>query len=156
MEKKELNFEQTKNKALKYLEYRVHSEREMRQKLKRAGAGEENVEQVIEFLTEYGFLNDEEFAELYIRELKNLKKFGKKRIKLELMKKGISAEITESAISNEEWEEEDMLMPMIQKKLGGNFDRKNIEKAVRYFAYKGYGYDEIKAVIDRMKGEEEI
>ncbi len=156
MEKKVLTLEQTKNKALKYLEYRVHSEHELRQKLWRAGAEEENTEKVIAFLTEYRFLNDEEFARLYIRELKNIKKFGKKRIKLELMKKGISSEITEAALSEEDWEEEDILMPMMCKRLGGNFERKNIEKAVRYFAAKGYGYDEIKTVIDRIKagGEE--
>lgn len=155
MEKKVLNFEQTKNKALRILEFRVHSEREMRQKLARAGAQEENIDKVVEFLTEYRFLNDEEFARLYLRELKNAKKFGKRRIKSELLKKGIDRDIIEEVLAEEEWDEEDALEPLVRKKLGGNFERKNIEKAVRYFAYKGYGYDEIKTVIERIQAEEE-
>ncbi len=155
MEKKMLTFEQTKNKALKYLEYRVHSERELRQKLRRAGAEERNIDMVMEFLVEYKFVNDEEFAELYIRELKNLKRFGQKRIRLELSKKGIPSEIIENAILQEEWEEEDVLLPMMRKRLGGNFERKNLEKAVRYFVYKGYSYDDINSAIDKLKMEEE-
>lgn len=155
MEKKTLTFEGTKNKALKYLEYRVHSAQEMRQKLKRAGAEEENIERVMDFLCEYKFINDEEFARLYINELKNMKKFGKKRVRMELARKGIPAEIAEQAMLEAEWNEEEVLLPMMRKKLGGDFERKNIEKAIRYFSTKGYGYDEIKSAIESLKTEEE-
>ena len=71
---KKLEFEQVKNKALRYLEYRAHSEHELYVKLKRAGAEEEDIERVLEFLREYRFVDDKEFALKCARDMKNLKK----------------------------------------------------------------------------------
>ena len=154
-EDKSTRYEAAKNKALRLLEYRSHSEREMRDKLKRVGFGHEEIERVLEFLREYNFINDREFAEKYARNLKNIKRMGKHRIKAELMKKGIASELIDDAISGIDWEEEDILTPMVRKKLDGDFERKSIDRCVRYFLYKGYSYDEIKIAIDRIQSEEE-
>ncbi len=151
---KTLNYEETKHKALKYLEYRNHFEQELKVKLKRVGATDENIEKVMEFLREYNFVNDREMSVRYAKDLKNLKKFGKQRVRTELIKKGLSCEIAENAISELSWEDDDVLYEMIKKKLGGNLERKNIDKAIRYFLYKGYSYDEIKRALDRIKAEE--
>jgi len=43
-EKKELTFDEAKDKALRLLEFRSHSERELSDKLKRAGAKEEDID----------------------------------------------------------------------------------------------------------------
>lgn len=152
---KKLEFEQVKNKALRYLEYRAHSEHELYVKLKRAGAEEEDIERVLEFLREYRFVDDKEFAVKCARDMKNLKKFGKKRVRAELMKKGIDSEYIENAIEQIEWEDEDVLYPMVKKKLSGDFERKSIDRCIRYFVYKGYGFEEIKSMIEKIKAEEE-
>ena len=34
-------------------------------------------------------------------------------------------------------------------------DRKNIEKVVRYFSYRGYSYDDIKSCIESIKDEQD-
>lgn len=154
-EEKDARYEAAKNKALRVLEYRSHSEREICDKLKRAGFEYEYIERVLEFLREYNFINDREFAEKYARDLKNIKKLGRLRVKAELMKKGIKAEFIEVAISGIDWEEEDVLTPMVRKKLGGDFERKSIDRCIRYFLYKGYSYDEIKVSIERLQSEEE-
>ena len=83
----------------------------------------------------------------------NLKKFGHFRVRAELKNRGISDEYINEAMAELEGEETDMLLPLVEKKLGGNFERKNIEKAVRYFSYRGYSYDDIKQCIDRLKEE---
>lgn len=152
---KKLNYNKTKNKALKFLEYRMHSERELYDKLKRAGAEPVDIEKVIDFLREYKLLDDWEFAKRYTDELKNSKKFGEKRVKAELMKKGISSGIIEDTVKMFEWDEEDVLYPMLKKKLSGNFEKKSIDRCVRYFIYRGYSYDEIKKAIERAQTEEE-
>ena len=61
---------------------------------------------------------------------------------------------TENALENIEWDEEETLYPMIKKKLGGDFDSKNIDKCVRYFIYKGYGIGDIKRNIEKITAEE--
>ncbi len=156
MQKKgELNFHEAKEKALRYLEFRSHSEKELRDKLYRAGAKEEDILAIMEFLKEYRFIDDKSFAEKYAHDLKTLKKFGKIRIKSELFKKGISSDIIDDVLETFDWESEDVLTPLVLKKLSGDFQKKSIDRCIRYFLYKGYSFDEIKASIDKIKTEEE-
>ena len=79
-EKKELTFDEAKDKALRLLEFRSHSERELSDKLKRAGAKEEDIDEILEFCRNYGFLDDRKYAIAKAKDLKNLKKYGKRRI----------------------------------------------------------------------------
>lgn len=151
-EKKELNASQAKEKALRLLEFRAHSEKELCDKLRRAGAKSEDLPEIIDFLRNYGFLNDGEYAKRLARDLQNVKKYGRRRIAQELKTRGINGEILDDALAELKEDEDETLLPLVQKKLGGNFERKNIDKAVRYFMYRGYGYDDIKRCIDSVCG----
>lgn len=153
-EKRELTAAEAKEKALRLLEFRAHSEKELCEKLRRAGATAEDLPPIIEFLREYGFLNDAEYAKRLARDLQNVKKLGKRRIAQELKSRGINGEDFEAALSELSDDEEDALFPLVEKKLGGNFEKKNIDKAIRYFMYRGYGFDDIKRCIDGICAEE--
>lgn len=154
-EKKILNLDETKEKALRLLEFRSHSEFELKEKLKRAGAVEENIDTVFEFCREYGFVNDERYAKGKAVELQRLKKYGRHRIIMELKHKGISSDLIDIALCELEDDECDALYPLVKKKLGGNFEKKNIDKCIRYFIYRGYSFGDIKTCVDRIKSEEE-
>ena len=52
---KELNFDEAKEKALRLLEFRSHSEKELSDKLRRAGARVEDIEEILDFCRNYGF-----------------------------------------------------------------------------------------------------
>ena len=151
--KKILDYNGAREKALRLLEFRSHSEKELSDKLKRAGANAEDIEKILDFCREYGFVNDERYAKGKAKDLKNLKKYGRNRIKQELYSKGISAENIEAALSELDEDEEDMLYPLVKKKLGNNFERKNTDKCIRYFIYRGYELRDIKSCIERIKGE---
>ena len=153
MEKKELTYEQTKEKALRLLEFRSHSEFELIKKLERAGGTE--IESVLEFCREYNFVNDADYAKKCAKDLCNLKKYGVRRIKDELRAKGIEAELIEDALSELFVCEEETLLPLMEKKLAGNFEKKNVDKAIRYFLYRGYGFSDINKCIDTLKNGEE-
>lgn len=153
MIKKELNAAMAKEKALRLLEFRSHSEKELCDKLIRAGANKDDLPPIMEFLKEYGFLDDIEYAKGLARDLQNLKKLGKRRISQELKAKGISGEALEEALSELRADEEDELLPLIERKLGGDFEKKNVDRAIRYFLYRGYGFDDIKACIDKLKAD---
>ena len=153
MEKK-LNAKETKEKALRLLEFRAHSEKELRDKLRRAGAEDEDIDSTVEFLTEYRFLNDEKYAIAKAHDLAHLKKFGKKRIASELKMRGIASEYIDEALENIEIDERETLLPLVEKKLRGDFERKSIDRTIRYFAAKGYRYEDIKACIETVRSEE--
>ena len=152
-EKKELTLERAKEKALRLLEFRSHSEKELCDKLIQAGAKREYLPEIVEFLREFGLLNDSEYAKRLARDLQNLKKFGKRRIVQELKAKGISGEALETALSELSEEEEDALLPLVERKLGGDFEKKNVDRAIRYFIYRGYGFEDIKTCIDKLKSD---
>ena len=85
------------NSALNSLDYRDHSEREIRTKLLRKYDAD-CVEEAVRKLVELDLVNDERYAENYARELYEHKKFGKMRIKSELRAKGIAAGIANEAV----------------------------------------------------------
>ncbi len=150
-----LDYEKAKEKALRLLEFRSHSERELSDKLKRAGANDEDIEKILAFCRNYGFVNDGEYARKKALDLKNLKKYGKRRIYRELQVRGISKEDIENALSQiEDGEEAEELYPLVQKKLKGDFDSKNTDKCIRYFIYRGYDISDIKRCIERIKADE--
>lgn len=152
-ENEELTFEQVKDKALRLLEFRSHSERELTDKLKRAGAKDEDIEEILEFCRNYGFVNDRSYALRKAKDLKNLKKYGIQRIKAELYSKGIPAEYVEEAVAELDEDEEEMLLPLVEKKLKGDFEKKNVDKCIRYFLYRGYSFGDIKNCIENIKQE---
>lgn len=150
MEKK-LTKEQTKEKALRILEFRQNSEYELRQKLIRAGSEPDDIEEAVEFLLKYGFLNDEKYALSKAKELVRIKKFGKIRVVADLKQRGIAQEYIQAAIEQLEDNEEEALLPMVEKKLKGDFEKKSTDRAIRYFAAKGYKFDDIKRCIEQLK-----
>jgi regulatory protein len=146
-----MNYEEVKDKALTLLEYRSHSEAELRQKLRQRGADEDDIDRVTDFLKEYKFINDEDYARRLANDLIKLKRFGLYRVKRELAAKGIDSDTISIVLDGIEIDEEELLLPLVEKKLGGNFEKKNVDKAIRYFMYRGYSFDNIRHCIEYAK-----
>ena len=146
------NYEQTKDKALRLLTFRAHSEKELCDKLRMAGAKEEDIERTLEFCRRYGFVNDLQYAKSKAKDLKNLKKYGKRRIEAELYSKGISSEAVSEAVGELEFDH-DILKMLVEKKLANNFEKKSIDRCMRYFLYRGYEMSDIRNCIEEIKGE---
>lgn len=149
----EPGYEAAKEKALRLLEFRAHSEYELRRKLADAGAAEEDIERVAEFVREYRLVDDEAYAARLAADLAHLKKYGKRRIFSELNRRGIDREIIENVIEELDTDEAETLLPLMKKKLGGDFGQKSRDRAFRYFAARGYGFDDIKAAFEEAKEE---
>lgn len=150
-----LDFAAAKEKALRLLEFRSHSEQELRIKLRRAGAMDEDIDRILDFLREYSLVNDRLYAERLAADLSHLKKYGGYRIKAELLRRGISGEICDEVIASLDCDEAQMLLPLMEKKLGGDFDRKSRDRAFRYFASRGYSFDDIKHAFEQISAQSE-
>jgi regulatory protein len=74
--------------ALRILTPRDHSKYELVRKLKQRGFSREDIDEAIAYCEQFDYINDERTAQVYIRQLKR-KGYGKKRIQLELNKKGL-------------------------------------------------------------------
>jgi len=148
------------NKSLRFLSYRSRSEKEVTDKLLKIKAPEEIVKTIIQKLKDYKFLDDFEFAKMFVRERSLLKNKPARVIKFELKQKGISEEIIEEVLidSREEEKDLDKAKEIIQRKIARykGLDRfKKKEKLSHFLASRGFDYDTIKEAIDEsiLKGE---
>ncbi len=88
------------SRALGYLGYKARSEKEVRERLRRYGYGEETVDSVVGRLEELGYLDDEDFARLLARG-KARRRYGPRRVSAELRRSGVGAEIAEKVVAEE-------------------------------------------------------
>ena len=162
MKKKNLmddEFAKFYNKALRFLSYRSRSEKEVVDNLKKksfgrgSGPSEATIELIIKKLKDYKFLDDLEFAKMWVAERSLLKLKPLRVIKFELKQKGITEEIIEQVLSDSKEEEKDLekAKKIIDKKISkykGLEKQKIREKLGRFLASRGFDYDTIKKAID--------
>ncbi len=89
-----------KSYALNLLSYRKRSELELKKRLKNKDYSKTSINQVIKILKRIGYVDDREFARLWIRD-KQRKAKGPLQIKIELSKKGVAERIITAEMSNE-------------------------------------------------------
>jgi len=90
--------EKARSKALKFCAYQERSQQEMRDKIYSWGLHQREVESIISYLIEEGFLKEERFAIAYAGGKFRIKKWGKIKIKLALKNKKISEPLIKKAL----------------------------------------------------------
>lgn len=149
------DFEKFYKASIRYLSFRPRSEKELRDYLTKKQCDPLICKRIIDSLTRDKFLNDEEFARMWIRERTLIKPKAIRVIKMELKQKGISKELIESAFENSDDSSIDfnLALRLAEKKLRTIHDQtdryKVKEKLGRYLASKGFDWDTIKAAIDQ-------
>ena len=143
--KNESDFGKNYIRAVDLISRRLRSEREIRDYARRKQWTEDNTERVIDRLCERGYLNDERFAESFVRSRANTRNFSAKRMKVELQKKGVKPDIITNILAeSDDYDEMAALRKMIAKKIN-NYDDER--KLVAYLARQGFKYDDIKSAL---------
>ena len=147
------------NYAVSLLSRRDHSQRELMTKLSQKGYTE-GAEEAIRKLRDGGYVSDERFARLYVRELRTFKKYGKRRIEQELYRKGIDREIIREVLEETDFDE-DELVSLIQRKYGRYLlDEKGVAKTINSLLRMGYSYSEIRSALkiinENTESDEEV
>lgn len=142
-----------KNKALNILSKSSQSEKQIQQKLSK-DFEEHTIDRVIEFLQKYKFVDDEDLANRIVNTNVNLNKYGKNKIKQNLYNKGIDKSIIEQAMneidSDKEFENALYLGKKRYDRLKNEDPRKAYQKIGNHLAYKGFNYDIIKKVLNKL------
>lgn len=145
--------------ALRLIEFRDRTKKELYDKLREKGYSENDIDDEIEFLKSYGYINDRRFAEHYTNDAINLKKWGKIRIRTELIRKGIDREIIDSAIEEAFLDiEDDRVFTQMQTRFK-NSDFSNIKERTRIFNFfmrRGFSAEEIKGAMNKMCSFDDI
>lgn len=145
-----------KQRALNYLAHKPRTKTEVRRKLRRNDVPAVVIDQVIDRMVELGYLDDQSYAQEYVRRRFASKGYGPIRIRSELKKRGIDRHLAETAIE-EEFAEVDVVEAAREAaekrwaRLSGEEDpRKRRDKLYRHLKRRGYTYDTIRIVIEEI------
>lgn len=145
MEKKCFTFDEIKLKLANYCIYQDRCHFEVEQKMKEFVLIPEAKEQLLLYLLQNDFLNEERFAKSYVRGKFKQKKWGKNKIKQSLKQKFIQDKLIVSAIKEEinadDYREclQNYLEKLMPKNIEIPYMQKN--KSISYLIQKGFEYE---------------
>lgn len=136
--------------ALKLISFKDRTEKEITDRLLRKGFSEEEAAGELAFLHEYGYINDESYAKRFAADAVNLKKWGKRRIITELVRRGIERTAAENAAEEVCTDTQSLIADELRRKFSGA-DLKDIKERRRIFAYfarRGFSPPEISGAMN--------
>ena len=151
-----IDYSKAVNKCYDLLARRSHSVKELRDKLNRS-FDETAVQNAIELMLEYGYLNDEEYAKELFNHLSTNKKMSERFIALEMKKRGISSDIYESILSDADIDNigvaYDIITAKYLRKLNEEGGR---QKVIAALMRKGFSYSDISSALEMIENDDEL
>ena len=142
--------------ALRALNARDRTERELREVLMRRGCPQDAIEVVLEDLIAEGLVDDRRYADRYIEDRRDLDNWGNVRIALELERRGVPADVIEAAIADDGADELGTALALLEARIaaiGGDRDR---NKAWNLLVRRGYepelAYSAVREHEKRLRG----
>lgn len=139
-------------KAIDYISSRIHTKKELFDKLFKKGFEKKVIDSAIFKLEEYNYVNDELFAKTFVQE--NYK-YSKKMLENKLKQKGVSSEIISNVLElNTDEKEEELcekqLKKLLKSKNKNDFSKEELQKIYMSLFRKGFEFDLIKKVCRKV------
>lgn len=141
------------NKIFRYCAYQERCKQEIRTKLRELEADRDEVPEILAYLEEEGFLDEDRYARVFAGGKFRVKKWGKTKIRNELRKKGIEEAAIQAAFRAEIPHDDYLhtLRLQIEKKvetLSGHTPLEQQEKLNRFLRQKGYEWE---LIVEELK-----
>ena len=143
--------------AIRFIERRMHSRKELSTKLTRAEYGPLVIKSVLDQLTELNYVNDARFAETRAESAAVYKHHGPNRARMELAKKGVERETARRAVE-QVYEAHDSMATAREVAQGKMKSLARLEPHVArrrlmgMLLRRGFDFDTIKPVIEEALG----
>jgi regulatory protein len=150
-----------KSQAFKHLSYRDRSKQEVAHYLREKGHAPSTIKITLQDLEKLNYINDHHFAIKWGRWCVEVKKFGKKRMRHELLAKGVSSHIIETALDMlySSFPEQDLALACVNKKLAslnGIEPEKKMRRLAQHLQRRGFSadiiYEALKAFTTKHGG----
>lgn len=153
----ELNFRRAKSEAVKYLTFKLRSEKEVFNKLVDKEYEQGIAQRVIEELKSMGYINDKLYVQKYIFDRSKLKPKSKKLLKYELMARGISEHDIDEIMSDWKVDETVVAEAIVRKRFGkyNTSDEKVLRKIYSFLRHRGFGFEVIQTVANRINNSDD-
>lgn len=137
-------------KAVDYLARAMKTTKQVRDYLTKKGYSVDVTNCVIEKLQGYKYLDDQAYARMYVEQSKTHK--GERRIKQELLNKGISHNDVDDHVQVDADDQLTSATSLAQKYLKNKQrDVKTMQKLQRFLLYRGFDFDVVNTVIRAFK-----
>lgn len=146
--------EKARNYAFLLLKFRTRSEKEITRRLKEKKFDEQAIKETIEFLKERKFIDDRAFAKAWI-ESRVKKPLGLRRLRQELMMKGIDKKIIDAELeaAKEDYNEPEIVKKIARerfKKLKGVQAQKAKPRLYAYLLRRGYSSEIVIDALNKL------
>lgn len=143
------------NKTAKYMQSALKTTKQIRDYLTKKGYERITIDYVVDKLREYNYLDDEAYARSFAKTYKN--KYGEFKLKEKLRSKGINENIADESLKEIDNTDEIIYNIAIKYMAKKEPTSENYIKLNRFLASRGFGFEDIKHVINKLKkdGEEE-
>lgn len=142
-----------KSRALRIINTRPMSRKEMYKRLIEKGETPENAEYCADWLCQMGLINDRSYAGSVVRHYAS-KGYGITRIRQELNRHGIDRELWDEALEQMP-EQDDKLERFLRSRLTDPGDRAQVKKVTDALFRRGYTWDQIKHALNNYTLQEE-
>ncbi|MDO5342434.1 MAG: regulatory protein RecX [Bacteroidia bacterium] len=134
------DFDSVLKKILHYCSYQDRCVSEVKTKISTFEISSSDKERIMQLLINEGFIDDERFANTFVRSKIHLKKWGVNKIRMSLKMKGISDDVISKALSeiDHDFYREDLIKILKAKKINESDDFKRKAKLAQYAIQKGY------------------
>lgn len=152
--------QRTFDRAVNLLTYKPRSIRELRERLlEKEWTNAEIVDETLEKLKFYGYLDDAQFAKSFAASQIRQKPVGRRVLKQKLAQKKLDKETVETALDKalEETPEEEIIERAIEKRLrlkGRPETREDAKKFYDYLLRQGFSYDLVSTKMRELKSGE--
>lgn len=144
------------NYGLRLLSFKMRTEQEIRRRMREKEYTDEIIDTTIDYLYYLNYLDDEEYAQKFIKDKSNLKNMGSERIKRELYMKGIDKNIIDRELEEivDKDDEYEKAKEIAIKKLETTY--KNDDKNARYrklgglLQRRGYSMDIVMPILKEL------
>jgi len=144
--------------ALKYLTHRARTVREVERHLDDCNFGEYEIQQVVERLLELNYLNDESYAEEFVRSRLATKPVSRRKLREQLLSHEVPSDIVEAAIAqvpdNAEQENAAAIAEKFARQLSALDPEEARERIMKRLASRGYSYEDACRAVAAALAEE--
>ena len=152
-EKKSYTYEEIKQKLVNYCVYQDRCHYEVEQKMREFLLIPEAKEEILMYLMQENYLNEERFARSYARGKFYQKKWGRVKIKIHLKQKGVGDKLISKGLEEIDADDYQKTLHSLYESYFENLKglqvyQKRI-KTVRHLLAKGFEYDQINDVAEQ-------
>lgn len=140
-------------RCLHLLQKADKTESQLVQKLKEGGYPPFLIEDALEYVKSFHYVDDERYARLYVEQ--NGARKSRRQMKQELAGRGISADMIQLVLTEETVDEDEAARKLARKKIAAvqPQDAAGWQKIYRYLAGKGYSYETISRAVEQLREE---